>query len=115
MKRLSKSAFAESPEFDFGPNSTVDEITLRREPGSVPLLTLMVSSNGATFRLHCIGPSNAEGVGLLLDAWSLKVFDLNKIDGFHHDFGRFVLEFSDDDDQFPYSFTADSVSVVGEP
>ena len=114
MRQLTKSTLSDSPVYDFGSDSTIDEVSLKREPGSLPVLTLRVSAKGELHTIHCSGFKDTDEAGLMFEAWALKIFDLSRVDGFHHDFGRFVVEFTNNEDCFPWSFSVDSVSIVGE-
>ncbi len=115
MRQLTESTLSEGADYDFGSDSSIEEIFLKRESGSLPMLTLRVFSKGTFHIVSCFGFKDTDEVGLMFEACGLKIFDLNRVDGFHRDFGRFVVEFTTDEDCFPWSFSVDGVSVVDEP
>jgi hypothetical protein len=97
MLQLTKSTLSEIATYDFGSDSSIEEISIKRESGSLPLLTLRVFSKGRFHIIRCSGFKDTDEVGLMFEAWALKIFDLNRVDAFHRDFGRFVVEFRNDD------------------
>ncbi len=71
----------------------------------------MIRSRDCTSTVVCSRPSDIEQIGLAFDAYAVKVFDLNDSEGFHRDFGRYLIEFVNDDDQYPLAFSVDSIEI----
>lgn len=76
MRQLTKSTFSDRSAYDFGIDSTIQEVSLKREPGSTPVLTLRVFAKGELHTVHCTGFNDPHQAGLMFEAWDLKIFDL---------------------------------------
>ena len=113
MERLNRRTFSESPKFDFGCDAYVERVSFQRSHNQEIELTLMIRSRDCINTVVCSRPANIEQIGLVLDACSVKIFDLNESDGFHRDFGRYLVEFSDDDDFNPLVLSVDNIQVTG--
>jgi hypothetical protein len=96
---------------DFGYDSSVVEFavsSLCRDVNAT--LSFTVKANNL-HKIHCRGISEIASIGLLYDSWAIKVYDRDKIEGFHHDFGRYVIEFMDNEDHYPLYITVDTVEI----
>ena len=109
MNRLKKKNYSDDALIDFGYNSRILKLSIDRHNDNDPtIMEFTLATDGFEKSFVCRSPEDIVGIGSFYEGWSIRIYDLNKIEGFHHDFGRFIIEFMDDEDDYPLWFTVDA-------
>jgi hypothetical protein len=101
-----------NPVHDFGHRSEIVEMTISRyseagTPTAHRRLTITIESAASRRRFAFINPEPLADLSGLMDAWAFRILDRTREGEGSIEFGRYWLEYRDDDDTDPRHIQAD--------
>jgi hypothetical protein len=101
-----------NPVHDFGYGSEIVEMTISRyserdTPSAHRRLVVTIESGGTRRRFAFINPEPLADLSGLMDAWAFRILDRNCESANGLEFGRYLLEYREDDDDPPRQIQAD--------
>jgi len=112
ITRIAQQSYSDESNlvFDFGYGAEVKEVSISRRDEYLDL-KLIVNSD-KNYYLLCQMPLSNYKIIEVFEGWAIKIYDKDKCLGFHHDFGRYVIEFLDDEDNYPLIFEVNTFEVI---
>jgi hypothetical protein len=110
----------QNPIHDFGYDSRIGEMTISRyadksTPTAHHRLIVTIESGTTRRRFSFVNPEPLSDVSGMIDAWAFRILD-QRLDGENFiEFGRYWLEYVDDDDNAPRHIQADTFEELLEP
>jgi len=117
--RLSKARL-KNPIYDFGQDSRIVEMTIAqysdaRLPTAHHRLVLTIESGTVRRRFAFINPEPPGDLSAMMqEGWAFRILDRNREGERFVEFGRYFLEYMDDEDGSPRHIQADRVEELGE-
>lgn len=108
-----------NPAHDFGHRSRIIAMTISRysEPGAPTAhrrLVLTIEAAGSRRHLALLNPEPLADLSSLMDAWAFRILDRNREGESNIEFGRYWLQYVEDDDEAPRHIQADKVQELSE-
>jgi hypothetical protein len=109
-----------NPVHDFGYDSKIVEMTISHysdanRPTAHLRLTVTIQLAASRRYFAFINPEPLADLSALMDAWAFRILDLNRDSDNFLEFGRYWLEYQDDEDADPRHIQADHFEELIEP